>query len=114
MQSTTATAGHRKYVELTFSRNVYLIVGDLLVLGIIRVEGTVLLVIAFTMGGVISFGWGHLICSSRSYVSGVVVLVLAPVPPSITVPNQTHMETPVAQVTTPAQRSLRTGFFFSP
>jgi len=59
MQSTTA-AGHRKYV-INLSRNMCLIVGDLLV-GIIRVEETVLvllLVAAFTTGGEISFGWGN-------------------------------------------------------
>jgi hypothetical protein len=58
MQSTTTTAaGHRKYV-VELSRNVYLIVADPLV-GIIMVEETVLLVIAFTMGGEISFVWGN-------------------------------------------------------
>ncbi|KAF8496524.1 hypothetical protein F5888DRAFT_394318 [Russula emetica] len=53
------------------------------------VEETVLLVIAFTKG-----------------------LVLAPFPPPMTVPNQAHMETPVAQVMTITQLSLRTAFFF--
>ena len=61
MQSTTA-AGHRKKYVVDLSRNVYLrlIEGDLLI-GIIRVEETVLLllVIPLTMGGVISFGRGN-------------------------------------------------------
>jgi hypothetical protein len=117
MQSSTTTAGHRKYVLDDLSRNVYLTVADPLV-GIIRIEETVPLAIAFTMGGEISFGWGKLIpCSSWSYLPGAVELVVAPVPPSRTVPNQTLMETSVAQVTTTAQKPLRTGFFpffFSP
>jgi hypothetical protein len=57
MQSTTPAAGQRKYV-IDLSRNVYLIVADPLV-EIIRVKETVLLVVAFIMGGEISFGWGY-------------------------------------------------------
>jgi hypothetical protein len=59
MQSTTA-AGQRKYV-IDLSGNLYLIVADLLV-GVIIVEETVLLVIAFAMGGVISFWPGVINC----------------------------------------------------
>jgi hypothetical protein len=102
MQSTTTAAKHRKYVLVDLSRNVYLIVADLLV-GAIVVEQTVLLVIVFTKGGEISFWPGVNNCSFRTYVSGVVGLALAPVPPSMTVLNQKHMETPVAQVLTTAQ-----------
>ena len=74
-------------------------------------------VIAFTtMGGEISFNLGPLITHLGLYISGVVGLVVVLVPPSMTILNQTHMETPVAQVMTIAQMSLRTGlfaFFFS-
>lgn len=56
MPSTSTAAAHRKYV-VNLSRNVYLTVADLLV-EFPKVEETVLLVIAFTMGGVISFDWG--------------------------------------------------------
>ena len=83
-----------------------------LLVGVILVKETVLLAVItpFIMGGEISFGWGSLI---SYHISGVVGLVLAPVPPSITLPNQTHMETPIAQVMTIAQMSMRTGFIFN-
>ena len=69
-------------------------------------------VIAFTtMGGEISFDLGPLITHLGLYISGVVGLVVVLVPPSMTILNQTHMETPVAQLMTIAQMSLRTGLF---
>lgn len=40
-------------------------------------------------------------------------MLAPPVPPSMIVPNQTHMETQVAQVTMTAQMPLRTGFSLS-
>jgi hypothetical protein len=113
--STATASAQRKYVLKFLEMCVYLIPADLLV-GVILVKETVLLVIApFIMGGEISFDRGHYSnCSSKSFNSGVVGLALAPVPPPITVvPNQMRTETPVTQVITTAQMSLRTpGFLF--